>query len=86
MGDISRPNTAAWLVCAGQELFVNTGAYGYDTPAGCADQTVSLFLSFVTCVFSLFIFALLISSIAIRFTPTVALLRISKLEGINNNI
>lgn len=42
VADISRPNTAAWLVCAGQELFVNTGAYGYDTPAGCADQTVSL--------------------------------------------
>jgi hypothetical protein len=39
---INRQNTAAWLVCADQELFINTGAYGYMTPAGCSDQTVSL--------------------------------------------
>lgn len=39
--DIARPNEAAWLVCGEQQLFVNTGAYAYDTPAGCADQTVS---------------------------------------------
>jgi hypothetical protein len=39
--DIARPNEAAWLVCEDQQLFVNTGAYAYDTPAGCADQTVS---------------------------------------------
>lgn len=38
--DISRPNEAAWLVCENQELFVNTGAYAYNTPAGCADQTI----------------------------------------------
>lgn len=38
---INWPNVAAWLVCENQELFVNTGAYGYETPAGCADQTVS---------------------------------------------
>jgi hypothetical protein len=38
--DIQRPNEAAWLVCEGQHLFINTGAYGYQTPAGCADQTV----------------------------------------------
>ncbi|KAI3340129.1 carbohydrate-binding module family 1 protein [Ustulina deusta] len=39
--DISRPNAAAWLVCgdAGQ-LYINTGAYAYDTPSGCADQTI----------------------------------------------
>lgn len=41
---LQRPNEAAWLVCEGQKLFVNTGAYGYETPEGCADQTVS-FLS-----------------------------------------
>ncbi|KAK3334187.1 hypothetical protein B0T19DRAFT_148049 [Cercophora scortea] len=40
VSDITRPNVAAWLVCAGQEVFVNTGAYAYDTPAGCADQTI----------------------------------------------
>lgn len=39
--DIARPNEAAWLVCEGQQLFINTGAYLYNTPAGCADQTVS---------------------------------------------
>ncbi|RWA09207.1 hypothetical protein EKO27_g5917 [Xylaria grammica] len=39
--DIARPNAAAWLVCgdAGQ-LYINTGAYAYDTPSGCADQTI----------------------------------------------
>lgn len=40
--DVNRQNLAAWLVCEDQALFVNTGAYAYDTPAGCADQTVSL--------------------------------------------
>lgn len=38
--EIARPNTAAWLVCEEQQLFINTGAYGYQTPAGCADQTI----------------------------------------------
>jgi len=37
---ITRPNTAAWLVCAQQQLFINLGAYDYDTPAGCADETI----------------------------------------------
>jgi hypothetical protein len=41
VSQITRPNTAAWFVCEDQELFINTGAYGYQTPAGCADQTVS---------------------------------------------
>ncbi|KAK3313662.1 hypothetical protein B0H66DRAFT_357758 [Apodospora peruviana] len=40
VSDIARPNTAAWLVCEGQQLFVNTGAYLYNTPTGCADQTI----------------------------------------------
>ncbi|KAK1705198.1 hypothetical protein BDP67DRAFT_416639, partial [Colletotrichum lupini] len=39
--DISRPNVAAWLVCENQEVFINTGAYLYQTPVGCFDQTVS---------------------------------------------
>lgn len=39
--EIQRPNEAAWLVCEEQELFINTGAYLYETPEGCADQTVS---------------------------------------------
>lgn len=37
---VKRQNVAAWLVCKDQKLFVNTGAYGYQTPSGCADQTV----------------------------------------------
>lgn len=41
VADINRPNVAAWLVCDRQELFINTGAYLYETPAGCFDQTVS---------------------------------------------
>lgn len=40
--DIERPNLSAWLVCADQQLFINLGAYGYQTPEGCADETVSL--------------------------------------------
>ncbi|KAI0430126.1 carbohydrate-binding module family 1 protein [Xylaria sp. FL1042] len=39
--DISRPNSAAWLVCGdGGQLYINTGAYAYDTPSGCADETI----------------------------------------------
>ncbi|KAI1450499.1 hypothetical protein F5Y02DRAFT_413221 [Annulohypoxylon stygium] len=38
--EVKRQNLAAWLVCADQALFINTGAYGYETPAGCADQTI----------------------------------------------
>ncbi|KAK4097262.1 carbohydrate-binding module family 1 protein [Parathielavia hyrcaniae] len=40
VADISRPNAAAWLVCAGDELFVNTGPFLYQTPAGCFDHTI----------------------------------------------
>ncbi|KAK5655799.1 hypothetical protein OQA88_5337 [Cercophora sp. LCS_1] len=41
VAEISRPNAAAWLVCGdGKELFVNTGAFLYDTPAGCFDHTI----------------------------------------------
>ena len=40
--EIQRPNEAAWLVCEEQRLFINTGAYGYETPEGCADQTVGV--------------------------------------------
>jgi len=36
---IDRPNSAAWLVCTGQQ-FINLGPYAYNTPAGCADETV----------------------------------------------
>ncbi|KAK0637477.1 hypothetical protein B0T17DRAFT_481383, partial [Bombardia bombarda] len=43
VADIARPNAAAWLVCEGQEMFINTGAYLYNTPAGCADQTIHSF-------------------------------------------
>ena len=37
---ISRPYLSAWLVCADQQMFINFGAYDYDTPSGCADETV----------------------------------------------
>jgi hypothetical protein len=39
--EIKRQNLAAWLCCEKNALFINTGAYAYQTPAGCADQTVS---------------------------------------------
>lgn len=41
---VSRPQNNAWLVCpdaAGNKLlFLNLGPYDYDTPAGCADETI----------------------------------------------
>jgi hypothetical protein len=41
VGDIARPNVAAWFVCGDEgRLFVNTGPYGYQTPEGCWDETV----------------------------------------------
>ncbi|KAF2036320.1 hypothetical protein EK21DRAFT_52660 [Setomelanomma holmii] len=37
---LTRPNSAAWYVCAGQQLYINLGNYLYQTPAGCADETI----------------------------------------------
>ncbi|KAF9260680.1 hypothetical protein L218DRAFT_567803 [Marasmius fiardii PR-910] len=41
---ISRPQNNAWLVCpdtdGNRDLYINLGAYAYQTPAGCADQTI----------------------------------------------
>lgn len=41
--DVDRPNLSAWYVCGDQELYINTGAYLYQTPSGCYDQTVCYF-------------------------------------------
>lgn len=44
--DVARPNTAAFYVCpdnsttAENALFVNTGAYLYETPSGCYDVDI----------------------------------------------
>ncbi|KAK7747357.1 hypothetical protein SLS53_001611 [Cytospora paraplurivora] len=44
--DVTRPNTAAFYVCPGNSttgenaLYVNTGAYLYDTPSGCYDVDI----------------------------------------------
>lgn len=40
VANVKRQNAAAWLVCAKQQLYVNTGAYAYQTPSGCSDHTV----------------------------------------------
>ncbi|KAI1262783.1 hypothetical protein F5Y18DRAFT_418657 [Xylariaceae sp. FL1019] len=41
VSDISRPNVGAWYVCGDDgQLYINTGAYAYDTPSGCADETI----------------------------------------------
>ncbi|EKM56726.1 carbohydrate-binding module family 1 protein [Phanerochaete carnosa HHB-10118-sp] len=41
---VTRPQNNAWLVCpdaAGNKLlFLNLGPYDYDTPTGCADETI----------------------------------------------
>lgn len=45
--DVARPNTAAFYVCPGTStagenaLYINTGAYLYQTPSGCYDVDVS---------------------------------------------
>ena len=41
VADIARPNVGAWYVCGNMsQLYINTGAYDYDQPAGCVDETV----------------------------------------------
>ncbi|KAF9895320.1 hypothetical protein FE257_000224 [Aspergillus nanangensis] len=40
VADINRPNTAAWYACEAQQLYINTGAYLYQTPEGCSDATI----------------------------------------------
>ncbi|KAF2116602.1 hypothetical protein BDV96DRAFT_29873 [Lophiotrema nucula] len=37
---INRPNKSAWYVCTGQLMYINLGNYLYQTPSGCADQTI----------------------------------------------
>jgi len=41
---ISRPQLNAWLVCADSagnlDVYINLGPYSYNTPAGCADETI----------------------------------------------
>lgn len=37
---VTRPNSAAWYVCTGQQMYINLGNYLYQTPAGCVDQTI----------------------------------------------
>jgi hypothetical protein len=36
---VTRPNASAWYVCSGK-MYINLGNYLYQTPAGCADQTI----------------------------------------------
>jgi hypothetical protein len=51
---VKRQNVAAWYVCENQSLWINLGAYLYGTPAGCVDQTVSVFFGFcLSCLFSM---------------------------------
>lgn len=38
--DVARPNPSAWYVCTGQQMYINLGNYAYQTPSGCADQTI----------------------------------------------
>ncbi|OQO01175.1 hypothetical protein B0A48_13418 [Cryoendolithus antarcticus] len=41
--NVTRGNLAAWYVCTGQQLFINTGAYLYGTPSGCYDETIHFY-------------------------------------------
>ncbi|OQN96971.1 hypothetical protein B0A48_16945 [Cryoendolithus antarcticus] len=41
--NVTRGNLAAWYVCSGQQLFINTGAYLYGTPSGCYDETIHFY-------------------------------------------
>ncbi|PIL29226.1 hypothetical protein GSI_09275 [Ganoderma sinense ZZ0214-1] len=44
IASISRPQLNAWLVCpdedGNKDVYINLGAYDYETPAGCADETI----------------------------------------------
>ncbi|KAI0768229.1 hypothetical protein BD413DRAFT_614565 [Trametes elegans] len=44
IASIQRPQLNAWLVCpdadGNKDLYVNLGPYDYNTPAGCADETI----------------------------------------------
>ncbi|KAF2205207.1 hypothetical protein GQ43DRAFT_362846 [Delitschia confertaspora ATCC 74209] len=37
---ITRPNSIAWYVCTGQQVYINLGNYMYQTPTGCVDETI----------------------------------------------
>ncbi|PKS07358.1 hypothetical protein jhhlp_005960 [Lomentospora prolificans] len=41
--EVRRENLAAWLACEENALFINTGAYAYNTPAGCSDHTIHFY-------------------------------------------
>jgi hypothetical protein len=47
--EVKRQNLAAWLVCEKGQLFINTGAYAYQTPAGCSDHTVRFSIPMRSC-------------------------------------
>ncbi|KAF9453307.1 hypothetical protein P691DRAFT_658712, partial [Macrolepiota fuliginosa MF-IS2] len=42
--NVTRPQDNAWLICpdadGNKDLYVNLGPYSYNTPAGCADETI----------------------------------------------
>ncbi|KAJ9134115.1 4-O-methyl-glucuronoyl methylesterase [Pleurostoma richardsiae] len=38
--DVARPNAAAFYVCGEDDLYINTGAYLYQTPSGCWDVDI----------------------------------------------
>ncbi|XP_006455209.1 hypothetical protein AGABI2DRAFT_194858 [Agaricus bisporus var. bisporus H97] len=42
--NVPRPQDNAWLVCpdadGNRDLYINLGPYSYQTPAGCADETI----------------------------------------------
>ncbi|USP81128.1 carbohydrate-binding module family 1 protein [Curvularia clavata] len=40
VASVNRPNKSAWYVCTGQKMYINLGNYLYQTPSGCADQTI----------------------------------------------
>ncbi|TRM69189.1 hypothetical protein BD626DRAFT_392599 [Schizophyllum amplum] len=41
---VTRPQNNAWLVCededGNKDVYINLGPYSYQTPAGCADETI----------------------------------------------
>ncbi|KAI5890342.1 uncharacterized protein SCHCODRAFT_02631572 [Schizophyllum commune H4-8] len=42
--DVTRPQNNAWLVCededGNKDVYINLGPYSYETPEGCADETI----------------------------------------------
>lgn len=79
--NVTRPNLSAWYVCEGQALFVNLGNYLYNTPSGCADETVSAFCLIAIIERTRALGWSGLADVCCRFTTTTMRMRTTKAAG-----